>query len=199
MGKIIVGIAGEIASGKDTVAHYLANQYGARTFMFSDPLRDVLNRIHVAQTRENLTKVSGALRSAFGENLLSHAIAEDAVRDPNPLVVIDGVRRQSDIEAVKGFPEFSLIYVEASMETRYGRIVKRRQNADDDTKTFEDFKRDHSLETEVGIPALKGQARYVIGNEGSLEELYAAVDAAIAEMRKEASDRKRLRDAESGE
>lgn len=198
MGKIIVGIAGEIASGKDTVAHYLANRYGAKMFMFSDPLRDVLGRIHVAQTRENLTKVSGALRGAFGENLLSHAIAEDAVRDPNPIVVIDGVRRQSDIEAVKGFPEFSLLYVEASIETRYSRIVRRRQNADDDTKTFEDFQKDHLLETEVGIPALKGQARYVIDNEGPLEELYAKVDGALAEMRREAAERCRQRDAESG-
>lgn len=189
MGKIIIGISGEIASGKDTVAHYLSNRYGAKTFMFSYPLRDVLDRIHIAQTRENLTKVSGALRTAFGENLLSHVIANDAMKDEEKLVVIDGVRRQSDIEAVKGFSEFALVYVEASMETRYGRIVKRHQNADDDTKTFEEFKKDHQLETEVGIPALKAGARYVIDNEAGLEELYAQVDAVVAEMRKESAER----------
>ncbi len=189
MGKIIIGISGEIASGKDTVAHYLSNRYGAKTFMFSYPLRDVLDRIHIAQTRENLTKVSGALRTAFGENLLSHVIANDAIKDEEKLVVIDGVRRPSDIEAVKGFSEFALVYVEASMETRYGRIVKRHQNADDDTKTFEEFKRDHLLETEVGIPALKSSARYVIENEAGLQELYAKVDAVVAEMRREAEER----------
>jgi dephospho-CoA kinase len=149
----------------------------------------VLDRIHIAQTRENLTKVSGALRTAFGENLLSHVIANDAIKDEEKLVVIDGVRRQSDIEAVKGFSEFALVYVEASMETRYGRILKRHQNADDDTKTFEEFKKDHLLETEVGIPALKASARYVIDNEEGLQELYAKVDAVVAEMRREAEER----------
>jgi dephospho-CoA kinase len=189
MGKIIIGIAGEIASGKDTVAHYLVNRYEAKLFMFSDPLRDILNRLHLAQNRENLTKISGALRTTFGDNILSHSIANDAIKDESKLVVIDGVRRQSDIEAAKGFPEFSLIYVEASMETRYGRIVKRHQNADDDTKTFEDFKKDHLLETEVGIPALKADAGYVIDNEGSLEELYAQTDLIVAKMREDLSER----------
>ncbi|HWQ60473.1 MAG TPA: AAA family ATPase [Candidatus Fimivivens sp.] len=189
MGKIIIGISGEIASGKDTVAHYLVNRYGAKMFMFSDPLRDVLNRVHIAQTRENLTKISGALRTTFGENILSHVIANDAMKDEEKLVVIDGVRRSSDIEAVQGFPEFSLVYVEASIETRYARLAKRHQNADDDTKTFEEFQKDHLLETEVGIPALKSQAKYIIDNEAGLEDLYAKVDAVVAEMRKNAADR----------
>lgn len=176
MGKIILGIAGEMASGKDTVAHYVVNRYGAKMYMFSDPLRDILNRIHISQTRENLTRVSGALRTTFGDDILSHIVANDAVKDPGRLVIIDGVRRKSDIEAVSAFPEFSLLYVEAPMRTRYERLHNRHQNADDDTKTFEEFRKDHELETEVGIPDLKPQARFVVDNEGTLEELYAQVD-----------------------
>ncbi len=191
MGKVILGIAGEMASGKDTVAHYLANRYGAKMFMFSDPLRDVLSRIHVPQTRENLAKISGILRSTFGDDLLSRAIASDALKDPSPLVVIDGVRRQSDIDAVRAFPEFSLLYVEASMETRYERLHRRHQNADDDTKTFEEFRKDHEFETEVGIPALKPGAQYVIDNEAGLEELYAQVDEIVEKTREAATLRKR--------
>ncbi len=189
MGKIIIGISGEIASGKDTVAHYLVNRYGAKLFMFSDPLRDVLNRLHIVQNRENLTRVSGVLRGAFGDDILSNSIAMDAVKDPGRLVVIDGVRRHSDIEAVKGHPEFSLLYVEADMRLRYDRIVKRRQNADDETKTFEDFRRDHLRETEVGIPELKSHARFVIGNDGALEDLYAQVDRALETLQKESDER----------
>lgn len=186
MGKIIIGISGEIASGKDTAARYLVDRYGAKLFMFSDPLRDVLSRLHLAQTRENLTRVSGVLRGAFGDDILSNSIAMDAAHDPSMLVVIDGVRRHTDIKAVSGLPEFSLVYVEADMRTRYERIVKRRQNADDATKTFEDFQRDHLLETEVGIPELKADARSVISNEGTLEELRAQVDEIMAELNREA-------------
>lgn len=182
MGKIILGISGEMASGKDTVAHYIVNRYGAKMFMFSDPLRDILTRLHLPQTRENLTLVSGSLRTTFGDDILSHIVANDAVKDPGRLVVIDGVRRKSDIEAVRAFPEFSLLYVEADMRLRYDRLHNRHQNADDDTKTFEEFRKDHELETEVGIPELKPQARFVVDNAGTLEELYARVDAVMEEL-----------------
>ncbi len=188
MRKIIIGIAGEIVSGKDTVTHYLENRYGARIFFLSDPLRDVLDRLHLAQTRENLTRVSGAIRTEFGDNILSHSIASDAANDPPSFVVIDGVRRQSDIEAVKELPEFSLLYVEADIKTRYERIVRRRQNADDETKTFEDFQKDHLLETEIGISALRSEARFIINNDGSLEDLYSQVDDIVAELQKEANE-----------
>jgi dephospho-CoA kinase len=186
MGKIILGISGEIASGKDTVAHYLVDRYGATLFMFSDPLRDILGRLHLVENRENLTRISGIIRKEFGDDILSKSIAMDAVKDPGPLVVIDGVRRHSDIEAVKGHPEFSLIYVEADMRIRYERIVKRRQNSDDETKTFEEFKKDHLLETEIAIPELKDHSRFVVDNSGTLEDLFGQVDAVMAELRKEA-------------
>ncbi|NTW14409.1 MAG: AAA family ATPase [Candidatus Moranbacteria bacterium] len=184
MGKIILGISGEMSSGKDTVAHYLVNRYGAKMFMYSDPLRDVLNRLRLAQTRENLTRLSGALRTEFGDDLLSHIMANDAMTDPDPIIVIDGIRRQTDIDAVSAFPEFTLVYVEADLQTRYERLLKRHQNADDDAKTLEDFKKDHLLETEVGIPALKSQAGFVIDNHAGLEELYAQVDGIMVGLGK---------------
>ncbi|OGI24909.1 MAG: hypothetical protein A3E38_00125, partial [Candidatus Moranbacteria bacterium RIFCSPHIGHO2_12_FULL_54_9] len=133
MKKIILGITGEMASGKDTVTKYLVEKYGAKQFRFSDPLRDILDRLHLPQTRKHLSDISHYLRQGFGEGILAHVIENDVKQDEHRLVVIDGIRRLSDIDLVRKLPEFTLIYIEADMERRYDRLTARRQNADDPT------------------------------------------------------------------
>ena len=76
--KIILGLVGPLASGKETVKKYLVEKYGAQDCRFSSILRDVLTRIAVPITRENIQKVSTVLRANFGESLLAQAIANDA-------------------------------------------------------------------------------------------------------------------------
>jgi len=58
MKKIILGFAGEIASGKGTAAKYLAEKYGSGYFRFSTILRDVLKRLYLDESRENAQKIS---------------------------------------------------------------------------------------------------------------------------------------------
>ena len=182
--KIILGITGEIASGKDTVTQYLIEKHGAKPFHFSDPLRDILDRLHLPQVRKNFSSLSHAVRTAFGEDILAHVIENDAKKDKHTLVVIDGIRRLSDIDLVKEAPEFTLIYIEADMERRHERLTKRRQNADDAKKTFEEFKQDHLLETEMTIPPLRVNARFIINNDSTLEDLYRKIDQVMAELQK---------------
>ena len=67
--KIILGLAGEMASGKGTVAKYAATKYGAKSWRFSTMLRDVLDRLLLEQSRDNLQNLSTVLRQNFGEEL----------------------------------------------------------------------------------------------------------------------------------
>jgi dephospho-CoA kinase len=183
--KIILGITGEMASGKDTVTKYLVEKYSAKQFRFSDPLRSILDRLHLPQTRKHLSDLSHYIRQAFGEDILAHVIESDAKEDKHALVVIDGIRRLSDIDLVRRLPEFTLVYVEADMERRYERLTARRQNADDPTKTFDEFKQDHLLETEISVPPLRVDARFIINNDGTLKELYVQVDKTMEALQKE--------------
>ncbi|MEI6650823.1 MAG: AAA family ATPase [Candidatus Moraniibacteriota bacterium] len=181
-GKIIIGIAGEMASGKDTVTDYIVEKYGGREFGFSDSLRDMLDRLHLAKDRDHLTRLSMALRNEFGQDLLAKIIDGDAKSAPEKIAVIDGVRRPMDIVILRKNPEFSLIYVDADFQIRYERIKGRGQNSDDSTKTIEDFKKDHLLETEVTIPALRDGADFIVNNDKTLEELHAQVDSIMEQL-----------------
>ncbi len=182
--KIILGISGEIASGKDTVGKYIADKYGALSLRFSQPLRDILDRLHLEQTRENMSTLSLHLRKAFGEDMLSKVMLADAEKYTGDFVIVDGVRRAPDIIHMETDPHFYFAYVEASSEKRYERLIQRRQNTDDATKTLVQFEKDAKLETELQIQDLKERADFVIQNDGTLEELQTQVDSMVEELRK---------------
>lgn len=180
MQKIIIAITGEMASGKDTLAKYLVEKYHAKAFHFSDSMRDVLDRLHLEETRDNLAKLSHALRQTFGEDIFAAVIETEVMREKEGIVIIDGVRRSSDIEFARKQENFILIYVEADIEKRYDRIKNREQNADDTEKTFQEFLHDHTLETEVTIPLLRTEADHIINNDGTLEDFYKQADAIVS-------------------
>jgi dephospho-CoA kinase len=183
MEKMIIGIAGENASGKDTVTKCLVEKYGASHHKFSGVLRDVLDRLGLEQSRKNIDTASTVLRQAFGDDLLSRAICAEVERDESPLVVIDGVRRESDLSCVRNVPGFRLVYVDAAMEKRYQRITRRNENVDDSTKTWEDFLEESQAEPQLRIRDLKGIADCVVDNNGTLEELCRQVDELMAKCR----------------
>lgn len=181
--QIVIGLVGEMSSGKGTVARHVAEKYGASTYRFSTILRDILDRVYVKHARENIQKLSTFLRQAYGEDLLSKVIYYDVKKDPAPIIVVDGVRRLSDVAYLKEMPGFALIYIDASLETRYRRISERNENADDQTITFEAFKKQQEDESESQIRDLKSEADFIIDNNGTQEQLIATIDRTITEIR----------------
>lgn len=177
--KLIIGLSGEIASGKGTAAKYLVERHGAVTYRFSSILRDIVRRLHLTEDRDTLQKISTFMRKEFGEDTLAKVMFEDAKHDEHQLIVIDGVRRLEDVKYLRELPEFKLCYITAPMRTRYTRLVLRGENADDTTKTYEDFEEDHKRESEREITKLEPFAQEVVDNTGSLPELYAQLDAII--------------------
>src|SRR3989338_9548768 len=101
MNKIVFGLIGPLASGKGTVAQYLRERHNAGSARFSSILRDILDRVYLPQTRENLQALSSSLRGQFGDDLLALAVAKDVERDEHDIVAVDGVRREPDIKHLK--------------------------------------------------------------------------------------------------
>lgn len=179
MAKVIFGLVGPLASGKEVTKKYLVQKYKAQDCRFSTILRDVLSRVHVLVSRENLQKISTVLRANFGEDLLAKAIANDASKLEADIVVIDGVRRPTDIQYLNELPHFILIKIDANAKLRHERLVKRNENAGDDKKTFEQFLADHESEADRHVPVVMATAREAINNNGMIEELYEQIDQIV--------------------
>lgn len=170
--KIVIGLTGQIACGKGVIKKFLISEYQASDYRFSTILRDVLIRLYVEQSRENIQKMSTLLRQTFGEDILANVMSQDIQNDDCHFIVIDGIRRLADIKHLKEIPGFFLVSVEASEELRHQRVVERNENPGDDKKTFADFLKDQSEESESEIPNTMAAADYVIQNDGSWDHLW---------------------------
>lgn len=177
--KLIIGLVGPMVTGKGTVADYLKEKYNATVYGFSSPLRDIIKRLRLPLLRENLANLSNCLRTQFGNDLISCTIMADIADDPSNLIVLDGIRRLSDIENASKLPGFVLIKVDAKEQIRYERLLKRSQNADDQIKTLEAFQADEQAEADREIPLVMAKATLAIDNNGDFDSLYAQVDALI--------------------
>ncbi len=176
MNKLILAFTGEMWCGKWTAVDYLVKKYGWVSYKFSQILRDLLNRLYLEQSRENLQKISTILRKEFWEDLLSKAMYVDLKNSDNSIIILDWVRRKSDIEILQTIPYFKLVYIDVDLEIRYKRISKRWENTDDLNKTFEQFKLEQESEAELQIVWLKKFADYIIDNNWILEDFYKKLD-----------------------
>jgi dephospho-CoA kinase len=184
MPKIIIGFVGRIASGKEVSKKYLEANYGAGSHRFSTMLRDILTRLYLPITRENLQNLSLDLRTRFGGDTLERVIFEDVNHDPQDIVIVDGIRRQDDIAKFKTLSNFYLISVETSSALRYARAVQRNENAGDDAKTLEQFLAEDTREAETEIPLVMASAAYQLNNDGTLADLYQQIDQIVAKIKK---------------
>ena len=179
MSKVILGLVGEMAAGKSTVTNYLKERHGAVTFRFSDMLRDVLTRMHLEHTRGNLQLISMILRQNFSEDIMSKVLTMDVKGADAPLIITEGIRRPSDIVYLKALPGFHLVSLLADEQIRYERMVKRSENPDDQTKTWEEFQKESQAEPEHKIKELMREAPDTIDNNGTIEELLERLEQLI--------------------
>ncbi len=180
--KHVLPLAGEIGAGKSAITNYLKARYGASSLRFSDPMRQTLGTLGLEVTRENLSALSTAVRGAFGENVFGAALAAQILKDPADVVIVDGARRSQDLAPLSHLPGYRLLYIEASVRTRYERITQRQENVGEDKKTFEEFMASQELETEIHIRNLREIAGEIIVNEKGLPELHTQLDALMAKL-----------------
>jgi len=179
MPKLILGLVGEIATGKGSAASYLKQKYGAKSLRFSTPMRDILDRLFIPQSRENLVGLSETLRHTFGEDVFAHAIFKEVQETNANLVVLDGIRRTQDMKHLKTLPHFVLVKIVADPKVCFHRSKERAENAGDASKNYKDFLADRHRATETTIPAVLRAATEKIDNNGELADLFKQLDALV--------------------
>lgn len=175
-------MTGLLAAGKTTVSQYLVKNHGASIYAFSTPLRDILDRVYLEHTRKNMQDLSSDLRETFSQDILSTTIAHDVKKDQNNIVIVEGVRRLSDIKHLRNLPGFKLINFTADQKIRWERLVARNQNPDDSKKTFEEFQQDEQAEAEQQIAEVAATAEFTIDNNGSIEEAEKQIEEILKKI-----------------
>ncbi len=180
---MIIGIVGSIASGKDTVADYLKEK-GFKAISLSDILRKVMLEKGLEITTVNMTEVGNKLRGEKGHGYL----AEEAVKqiESGDNVVVTSIRQVGEVEFLRTQPEFTLIKLDAPIETRLERLVKRGREGDiKDMEELKEIEAKQANGTGGGMNMNKcfAMADKEIINNGTFEELHVKIDELISEAK----------------
>lgn len=180
---MIIGIVGSIASGKDTVADYLKTK-GFKAISLSDILRQYMRERNLDITTFNMTDVGNKLREERGHGYLAEDAVSQIKADEN--VVVTSIRQVGEINVLKKQPNFVLLKLDAPIELRLERLIRR--NRDGDIKNMAELKEIEAKQANgsgggINMNECYKLADKTIINDGTLDELSKKVDQLISEIK----------------
>lgn len=177
--RIVVGVAGMPGAGKGTVREIL-QEMGYPVVVMGDEIREEAKRRKLEPTPENLGMVMLKLREE-GPAVIAKRCIPKMEKAKEEVVVVEGIRSLHEVdEFKKHFPNFTLIAIHASPETRFRRLFQRKRS--DDPKGWETFMERDSRELSVGIGTAIAAADHMIVNEGTKAQLKRKTQEVLKEV-----------------
>jgi dephospho-CoA kinase len=167
--RIVVGVAGMPGAGKGTVRE-IVQKMGYPVVVMGDEIREEAQRRKLKPTPENLGMVMLKLREKEGLAAVAKRCIPKMEEAKENVVVVEGIRSLHEVDEFKKyFPNFTLIAIHASPETRFRRLFQRKRS--DDPRGWENFEERDLRELSVGIETAIANADKIIVNEGSKVQL----------------------------
>jgi len=168
MRKVVVGIAGMPGAGKATF-NEIAKRRGYVMVVMGDVIREETKRRGLKPTPENIGRIMLQLREEEGQAVVAKRCISKIDKAIGNIVLVDGIRSLHEVEEFKRhFPNFILIAIHSSPETRFQRLSRRKRS--DDPKGWETFLKRDRRELNVGLGNAIAMADCLIVNEGTKEE-----------------------------
>lgn len=176
----VIGIVGMPASGKGEVSK-IARDLGLPVVVMGDAIRERVKEAGLPPTDVNCGAVAGALRADLGMDAIARITIPAIEATAAPVVLVDGIRGDYEVTAFRGhFPDFTLIGIVSSFETRYARLANRGRS--DDSLTAEELRVRDERELGWGLGRALALADCRITNEGTLDEFAAEVRALLRRL-----------------
>ena len=172
----LIGFAGTFASGKDTIAEYLADNENFLHISTGDIVREIAREKYGSIERPVLRKTADELRHEKGAGaLVDEAVSRNKQADK---IAISGIRALGEAKALKRAGGI-LVFVDADPRIRYERM-KNRQRDNETQLTFEEFLINEEKEMESGksdadfnIRAISEMADIFVENNKTLKKFIA--------------------------
>jgi dephospho-CoA kinase len=132
------------------------------------------------ESKAQLQEVGWGVMTGGKQTELNQRLVAQVV--PGADVAVDGLRHPIDYESLRNsfLPSFHLLYIDSPSKDRWQRLHDSGRYTN-----FGVFEAADAHPVEQHIESLRANAALIVQNQGSLEDLYAAVDDAIRGFRKE--------------
>ncbi len=182
----IIGVAGQLGSGKGEVSKVLEERFNFITRPVSDAIRDYAHKHKIPlKSRTDYWRTNSEIIERFGEDYLLDATLEKigglyvASNDPVLGASIDGLRIVSNAQRLKSMEGALLLGITADRDLRLQRALERPNRPEDKDieKQFKKVERDEGAPIDEILKA----ADIIIPNEGTPEDLRESVLEIIAD------------------
>ncbi|MBT3583213.1 AAA family ATPase [Candidatus Woesearchaeota archaeon] len=167
--EVHLGVTGPFGAGK-TAAINALEEVGFTYHSLSDEVRkEARAQGHTELERDILINVGNNTRREYGQMVFAQRVLDSAKDDDK--AIFDGIRAVGEVNYFKeNDPNFILIAITASEETRYNRILSRGRAGD--PKTLDEIAIKDRKDRGIGIDECVKMAHHVIVNEGiTIEQL----------------------------
>jgi len=170
--KKVIGIVGELASGKDTAAEYLSNKLQLPIYQISDALKKLANQHNIS--RLDLIEYSRKITQKNGDDYLAKIIIESSSDES---LILVGMRQLGQIDYLRKHTHFTLISINSPLELRFKRLITRNKSSD--PSTIDELilidKKDDG-ESIQKVSECMQRADYTVINNDSHKMLYEQLD-----------------------
>ncbi|MBX7076794.1 MAG: AAA family ATPase [Methanobacteriaceae archaeon] len=171
----VIGISGLPGSGKSFISKY-SEEKGYLVTNMGDVIRE-----EAKKRGEDTGTTATNLRLEHGQYVVAKFTIEkvknliETAEDKENLIIVEGIRSPFEVELFKeDFPDFTLLSVFASPETRFQRITSRGRG--DDTQDINAFRLRDKRELDFGIGNVIATSDYIIVNETTFDEYNKKID-----------------------
>ncbi|MFX0050671.1 MAG: AAA family ATPase [Candidatus Hodarchaeota archaeon] len=172
--RLLIGITGQMGSGKTTVAKYLVEKYSFQRMQISGKMREIAQELGLKPTREFLQGIGKFMREIDDDVWIRYLVKEVNL-NKSKSIVVDDIRRKNEIDFLSPLG-FKFIRIDSPSIKRKERI----ENRDNQKISKEDWLKWSDHLTEIQVAAL--DVNYVLENNGTIRSLLKKIDEIICEL-----------------
>ncbi len=172
--KKVLWIIWTLASGKDTLAEMISEEFQLPLYQISSTLKMIAQERGISPDREYLINLGRELAINHGDDYLARYLVENASEET---LVIVGMRQLGQIKYLRENTHFMLIGVDADPQIRFQRLLERGKFWD--PLEWEEFQRIESMEDTSDNAQKIGKclelADYTFENNGTFDNLKSQI------------------------
>lgn len=179
--RVVIGLTGEIGTGKTTLAEYLCFKHGFRSLRYSQMIRRLYSCDNNRLTLQNIG--SNIAKSTEQQKRLSLEIIKEIEAHPNKNYVVDGLRHRIDYDILsEHFGDmFTMFEIQSTMTNKFRRYNKKSLEQIS-KEQFESILRHEAEQDIISLTMLCYTYNNIITNNKTFKDFFESFELKLKEL-----------------